>query len=192
MRRRALEVQAEDHTSNEPEKQRLTSTPGAGFCLFDVGLVEVHASNLRFRRSTSNTANIAPTSASSRFTSGTCDIVVGMFGSAFCSYSLDVCSSVPVGESVRESSESGKLPAVRFQAPSGWAAALGSRHFVELVESTCGEVQRWMGDEFGSACQDSIAFFDQLRSNHHLHRHPELYRTTLCVSGPRNQIKTSS
>jgi hypothetical protein len=38
-----------------------------------------------------------------------------------------------------------------------------------------------------AACQDSIAFFDQLRSNHHLHRHPKLHRTTLCVTGPRNQ-----
>jgi hypothetical protein len=35
--------------------------------------------------------------------------------------------------------------------------------------------------------QDSIAFFDQLRSNHHLHRHPKLDRTTLCVKGPGNQ-----
>ena len=26
-----------------------------------------------------------------------------------------------------------------------------------------------------------------LRSNHHLHRHAEFHRTTLCVSGPRNQ-----
>jgi hypothetical protein len=41
------------------------------------------------------------------------------------------------------------------------------------------------GDEFGSGCQDSIAFFDQLRRNHHLHRHPKFHRTTLCVSGPR-------
>ena len=27
---------------------------------------------------------------------------------------------------------------------------------------------------------------DRLRSNHRLHRHPKLHRTTLCVSGPRN------
>ena len=25
------------------------------------------------------------------------------------------------------------------------------------------------------------------RSNHRLHRHPEFHRTTLCVTGPRNQ-----
>jgi hypothetical protein len=35
--------------------------------------------------------------------------------------------------------------------------------------------------------QDSIAFFDQLRTNHRLHRYPKLHRTTLCVTGPRNQ-----
>jgi hypothetical protein len=34
--------------------------------------------------------------------------------------------------------------------------------------------------------------FDQLRSNHHRHRHPKLHRTTLCVTGPRNQVKTSN
>ena len=27
--------------------------------------------------------------------------------------------------------------------------------------------------------EDSIAFFDQLRSNHHLHRHAKLHRTSL-------------
>ena len=26
-----------------------------------------------------------------------------------------------------------------------------------------------------------------LRSNYHLHRHPKVHRTTLCVTGPRNQ-----
>jgi len=37
-----------------------------------------------------------------------------------------------------------------------------------------------------SVQRDSIAFLDQLRSNHRLHRHPELHRTTLCVTGARN------
>ncbi len=43
------------------------------------------------------------------------------------------------------------------------------------------------GDEFAGECDDSIAFFEQLRSDHHSHRHPKLHRTTLCVTGPRNQ-----
>ncbi len=30
------------------------------------------------------------------------------------------------------------------------------------------------------------AIFKRLRSNHRLHRHSKLHRTTLCVSGPRN------
>jgi hypothetical protein len=34
---------------------------------------------------------------------------------------------------------------------------------------------------------DSIAFFEHLRRDHRLHRYPKLHRTTLCVSGPRNQ-----
>jgi hypothetical protein len=33
------------------------------------------------------------------------------------------------------------------------------------------------GDNFASECDDSIAFFDQLCSDHHLHRHPKLHRT---------------
>jgi len=41
------------------------------------------------------------------------------------------------------------------------------------------------------ARQDSIAFLDQLRRDHRLHRHPEFYRTTLCVMGPRNQSWTN-
>jgi len=28
-----------------------------------------------------------------------------------------------------------------------------------------------------------------LRSNYHLHRHPKVHRTTLCVTGPRNHSK---
>jgi len=64
-----------------------------------------------------NTSNIAPTSVSSRFTSGICDIVIRMSGNAFCSCCLDVFSSNPVRETVRESSESGELPAVRFPPP---------------------------------------------------------------------------
>jgi hypothetical protein len=35
--------------------------------------------------------------------------------------------------------------------------------------------------------QDSIAFFNPLGRDYRLHRHPKLHRTTLCVSGPRNQ-----
>ena len=42
------------------------------------------------------------------------------------------------------------------------------------------------GDELAGECDDSIAFFEQLRSDHRLHRHPKLHRTTLCVTGPRN------
>jgi hypothetical protein len=33
---------------------------------------------------------------------------------------------------------------LRFQTPSGSAGALGEGHLVEVVKSTCGEVQRWM------------------------------------------------
>ena len=40
------------------------------------------------------------------------------------------------------------------------------------------------GDEFAGECDDYIAFFDQLRSDQGLHRHPKLHRTTLCVTGP--------
>jgi hypothetical protein len=40
-----------------------------------------------------------------------------MSGNAFCSCSLDVFSSIPVRETVRESSESGEVPAVRFPPP---------------------------------------------------------------------------
>ena len=64
-----------------------------------------------------NTENIAPTSASSKLTSGICDIVIRMSGNAFCSCSLDVFSSIPVRETVRESSESRELRAVRFPPP---------------------------------------------------------------------------
>ena len=56
-------------------------------------------------------------SASSRFTSGICDIVITMSGNAFCSCSLDVFSSIPVRETVRESSEPGESPDVRFPPP---------------------------------------------------------------------------
>jgi len=51
--------------------------------------------------------------------------IIRMSGNAFCSRSLDVFSSIPVRETVRESLEAGVSPSVRFQAPSGWAAALG-------------------------------------------------------------------
>ena len=64
-----------------------------------------------------NTSNIARTSASSRFRSGICDIVTRMSGNAFCSCSLDVFCSIPVRETVRDSSKSGELPAVRFPPP---------------------------------------------------------------------------
>jgi len=46
------------------------------------------------------------------------------------------------------------------------------------------------GDEFASECDDSIVFFDQLRSDHRLHRHPKVHGTTLCVTAPPNR-KTS-
>ena len=72
----------------------------------------------RFRRRTSNTANIARTSASSRFTSGICDIVIRTSATAFCPYCLTVSSGIPVRKTVRESPESGELQAVRFPPPS--------------------------------------------------------------------------
>jgi hypothetical protein len=40
-----------------------------------------------------------------------------MSGNAFCSCSLDVFRSIPVRETVGESSESDELPAVRFPPP---------------------------------------------------------------------------
>ena len=60
-----------------------------------------------FRCAAANKACNAQTSASSCVTSGTgiCDIVIRMSGNAFCSCSLDVFSSIPVRETVRESSE---------------------------------------------------------------------------------------
>ena len=64
-----------------------------------------------------NSACIDHASASSRFTSGICDIVIRMSGNAFPSCSLDVFSSIPVRETVRESSEPGELLAVRFPPP---------------------------------------------------------------------------
>jgi len=51
----------------------------------------------------------------------------------------------------------------------------------------------WDGNRKGRLCrlsapspvqQDSMAFFDQLRRNHHLHRQPDIHWTTLCVTGP--------
>jgi hypothetical protein len=70
-----------------------------------------------FRCTAANKACNAETFASSRFTSGICDIVIRMSGNAFCSCSLDVFSSIPVRETIRESSESGEEPAVRFPPP---------------------------------------------------------------------------
>jgi hypothetical protein len=69
------------------------------------------------RFTAANSACIDRVSASSRFTSGICDIVTRMSGNAFSSCSLDVFSSIPVRETVRESSEPGEQPAVRFPPP---------------------------------------------------------------------------
>lgn len=48
---------------------------------------------------------------------GICDMVIRMSGDAFCSCSLDAFSSMPVRETVRESSEAGELTAVRSPQP---------------------------------------------------------------------------
>jgi hypothetical protein len=37
-----------------------------------------------------------------------------------------------------------------------------------------------------AASRRRSAFLESLRRNQYLHRHPEIHRTTLCVSGPRN------
>ena len=46
------------------------------------------------------------------------------------------------------------------------------------------------GDEFAGECDNSIAFFEQLRSDHRSHRHPKLHRTTLCVRAPATTVGT--
>jgi len=71
------------------------------------------------RCAAANKACNAEVSASSCITSGTgiCDIVIRISANAFCSCSLDVFSSIPVRETVRESSRSGESPAVRFPPP---------------------------------------------------------------------------
>ena len=72
-----------------------------------------------FRCAAANKACNAQPSASSWVTSGTgiCDIVIRTSANAFCSCSLDVFSSIPVRETVRELSKSGELPAVRIPPP---------------------------------------------------------------------------
>ncbi len=72
-----------------------------------------------FRCTAANKACNAEKSASSCVASGNgiCDIAIRMSGNAFPSCSLDVFSSIPVRETVRESSSSGELPAVRFPPP---------------------------------------------------------------------------
>ena len=81
-----------------------------------------------FRCAAANKACNAQTSASSCVTSGTgiCDIVIRMSGNAFSSCSLDVFSSIPVRETVRESSERGEQPAVRFPPPPLLRLAVGN------------------------------------------------------------------
>ena len=100
-----------------------------------------------------NSACIDHASASSRFTSGICDIVIRMSGNAFCSCCLTVSCGIPVRETVRESSKAGESPDVRFQAPSGKVAPLASGHFVEVVEFTYGEVQRRMATSLAAGAK---------------------------------------
>jgi hypothetical protein len=52
-----------------------------------------------------------------------------------------------------ESSKPGDWTALRFQPPTGYAAALGSGHFVEVVESTCGEVQPWIATSLAAGAK---------------------------------------
>jgi len=93
-----------------------SSMPGLRF---DGHRGRVHHDPSVSRATARNNACNADTSASSSATSGTgiCDIVIRMSGNAFCSCSLDVFSSIPVRETVGESSESDELPAVRFPPP---------------------------------------------------------------------------
>ena len=72
-----------------------------------------------FRCAAANKACNAQTSASSCVTSGTriCDIVIRLAAKRFRSCCLTVSSGIPVRETVRESSESGASPAVRFPPP---------------------------------------------------------------------------
>jgi hypothetical protein len=79
-----------------------------------------------------------------------------MSGNAFSSWSLDVFASIPVRESVRESSKSGVSADVRFKAPSRYAAALGSGHFVEVVGSAYGEVQGWMATSLAAGAKTPL------------------------------------
>jgi len=83
-----------------------------------------------FRCAAANKACNAQTSASSCVTSGTgiCDIVIRMSANAFCSCSLNVFSSIPVRETVRESLEPVELPAVRFPPPPPLTLPAGN-HF---------------------------------------------------------------
>jgi hypothetical protein len=62
-----------------------------------------------------------------------------MSGNAFCSCSLDVFRSIPVRETVGESSESDELPAVRFPPPPPLCRALlsGSAAPNQDVAVTC-------------------------------------------------------
>ena len=41
------------------------------------------------------------------------------------------------------------------------------------------------GDEFASECDDSIAFFDQLRSDYRLHRHPGTMDNAVRIEPPQ-------
>ena len=93
-----------------------SSMPGLRF---DGHRGRVHHDPSVSRATARNNACNADTSASSSATSGTgiCDIVIRMSGNAFCSCSLDVFREIPVRETVRESSEPGELPAVRFPPP---------------------------------------------------------------------------
>ena len=44
----------------------------------------------------------------------------------------------------------------------------------------------WLGGSPGLRALRRSGEAHELRSNHYLHRHPKLHRTTLCVAGPRN------
>ena len=137
-----------------------------------------------FRCAAANKACNAQTSASSCVTSGTgiCDIVIRMSGNAFCSCSLNVFSSRPVRETVRESSESGELPAVRFPPPPSletsdclwlpkWLTALMTTYWPSAARVGAGEAQALQGALIPEENSRAKAQPEDLLLAHHERRH---------------------
>jgi len=81
-----------------------------------------------------------------------------MSGNAFRSCSLDVFSSIPVRETVRESSESGELPAVRFPPPPPNKRSNCAR----LANSAMDRVTTWRPPS-AVCCLPSVDFANVLR-----------------------------